>query len=99
MPSIVQEETSPFEATLTAAAVEAAPGIAEEPAEINEIAGSQELEEAEEEELRVNARANVQVDDETAPDRDLPGVTRDTAGRVDIDRRVHSRSVYAEDEY
>jgi len=96
MPSIAQEETSPFEATQTAAAVEAVPVTIEEP---GEIAASEELDELEEEELRANARANVQVDDETAPDRDLPGVTRDTAGRVDIDRRVHSRSVYAEDEY
>jgi segregation and condensation protein B len=84
MPSIAQEEMSPFEATSTAAAPHAAPVVTEE---------------TEEEELLANARANVQVDDETAQDRDLPGVTRDTAGRVDIDRRVHSPSVYAEDEY
>ncbi len=87
MPGIAQEEMSPFEATLTAAALHAAPVVPEE------------TEQTEEEELRANALANVQVDDESAPDRDLPGVTRDTAGRLDIDRRVHSPSVYAEDEY
>jgi segregation and condensation protein B len=56
-------------------------------------------EEREEEELRANARANVRVDDESASARDLPGVNRDTAGRVNIDRRTHSPSIYDEDDY
>ncbi len=73
-----------FEAEPSAAAgVQAAPELADE---------------REEEELRANALINIKVDDETLHYRDLPGVHRDTAGRVDIDSK-HSPSVYDEDEY
>jgi segregation and condensation protein B len=71
-----------------------------EPSSTDEVQAAPELaEEREEEELRANARANVRVDDESWKDRDLPGVTRDTAGRVNIDSRSHAPSVYDEDEY
>jgi segregation and condensation protein B len=71
-----------------------------EPSAAADVQAAPELaEEREEEELRANARANVQVDDESQPLHDLPGVTRDTAGRVDIDRRSYAPSVYDEDEY
>ena len=42
-------------------------------------------EEREDEELAAQARAAIQVDNENERDSDLPGVTRDTAGRVNID--------------
>ena len=67
----------------TAAEVQAAPELAEE---------------RENEELAANARANVQVDDESTPLHDLPGVHRDTAGRVGIDSRLHPLGVFDEDQ-
>jgi segregation and condensation protein B len=71
-----------------------------EPEELSRSSASVAAQEEEEEEqLRVNARANVQVDDETATYQDLPGVTRDTAGRLNIDARPRLPSIYSEDEY
>ena len=70
-------------APATAAEVQAAPELAEE---------------RENEELAANARANVQVDDESTPLQDLPGVHRDTAGRVGIDSRLHPLGVFDEDQ-
>ena len=78
----------------------AASAFASEPSEAAEVQSAPEMAEArEEEELAAKARASIQVDDESLPSRDLPGVNRDTAGRVNIDSRAHAPSVYDEDEY
>ncbi len=76
-----------------ASALEGEPSVAADVPAAPELA-----EEREEEELLANARAIIKVDDESLNYRDLPGVHRDTAGRVDIDSK-HSPSVYDEDEY
>jgi segregation and condensation protein B len=68
----------------------AMPDENQEPSAAAEVEAAPELAEAlEEEELAARARAAVQVDDESAPDADLPGVHRDTAGRVSIDSVPH----------
>lgn len=81
MQSEQRDETAGAEPS-TAAEVQAAPELAEE---------------REEEELAASARANVQVDDESSLVHDLPGVTRDTAGHVNIDS-VRSRHVLGSDD-
>ena len=63
-----------------------------------EAAAPERTEAREEEELAARARASVQVDDEGASLQDLPGVTPDTAGRLNIDSRAHSPNGLAEDE-
>ncbi len=73
----------------------------EEPAAAADVQAAPEFaEELEDEDLAARARASVQIDDETGQGDDLPGVTRDTAGTVNIDSsaRIPSNGRREEDE-
>jgi segregation and condensation protein B len=87
---IESQERSPMEAPARSEGAE--------PTAAEEVQAAPELAEGlEDEELAAKARAAVQVDDEGAPNTDLPGVHRDTAGQVNIDSVPHKHKQHQEE--